>query len=130
MLDWGSVLFGIPRMLLTPQPWSIVPEYEFLIPSAVVNWLMFPATIGGLLFLWKRGTVAWLMILYAMLSVVVYGAFPDLQGPRHRIQFTPMLFWMQFHFLYVVVKSFLKLGKKESIQTHPALKSSEVSIRV
>lgn len=103
-VSFSTVSFGVPRMLLTPRPWSIDPHYSFLLFPSVVHWfLLFPAAIGGWR-LWQRSKWVRIPLIYLLLTLVLYGSFEELQGPRQRVQLTFILAWMQFHFLWIVVR--------------------------
>lgn len=98
-------LFGILRTMITPQPWSIAPNYTFLILPSICHWLLFfPAAFGGWM-LWNKSKELTFIIIYLLVTFWLYGAYDeDVQGPRQRFQVVPIIAWMQFHFLWVVLK--------------------------
>ena len=98
-----SVFVGTIRMMLTPQPWSIDPQYSYLILTSVMHVIWFiPAIAGGFL-LWQRSRQTRLLIIYLCIMIIMYGAFQELQGPRHRVQIVFIVAWMQFHFLWALL---------------------------
>ncbi|MBD2538443.1 hypothetical protein [Coleofasciculus sp. FACHB-SPT36] len=102
--NWTTILLGVIRMALTPQPWSIEPEYTFLFFPSILHWVLFiPAICGGWM-LWRCSREVKFLFVYLVLTLFLYGAFYELQGPRQRLQITPIIAWAQFHFLWVVLK--------------------------
>jgi hypothetical protein len=104
-LQPAALVAGIPRFLLTPQPWSVDPDYSYLTLPMILHWLLFPALLAGMLMLWSRPRVSTLLLIYAVMVTGVYASYPDLQGPRHRIQLIPILCWAQFHCLWALTHS-------------------------
>jgi hypothetical protein len=96
-----GLIVGPFRMLsLTPQPWSIQPEYTFLLISSILNWIFFvPALIGGWN-LWSKSKNASLLLVYLILSLMFYANFPGQDGPRHRVQLMFIIIWIEFHCLH------------------------------
>jgi len=96
---------GLVRFALTPRPWGLDQKYGFLILPACLHWLhLIPAIVGGW-YLWKRSSATRFLILYILVASLLYGGVDVLQGPRHRVQLTFVLAWMQFHFLYLCAVS-------------------------
>lgn len=105
LLQLGGVFSGVSRFLLTPQPWTIVSEYKFLLIPSIVNWLLFVPMVLGIALLWlsnRRFVRSY--IVFALLLIGLYGVFPELQGPRHRFVIYFVLSWAQFHTIYYVLK--------------------------
>lgn len=110
-LDFTQFITGLVRFPITPQPWSITPVYGFLFLPSIMHWLLIlPALYGGIL-LWRRSPVASLLLLYALVLWSFYAAFPGLQGPRHRVQITFVIAWMQFHFLWLLIRSTVRQAR-------------------
>jgi hypothetical protein len=98
--DLQSLLFGVIRMSLTPQPWSIEPSYTFLFIPSILHWLfLFPTIWSGYL-LWHHSKEMKLLIIYLIIVYIFYGVIDELQGPRHRVQIIPINAWLQFHFVW------------------------------
>ncbi|OQW92596.1 MAG: hypothetical protein BWK78_01235 [Thiotrichaceae bacterium IS1] len=113
-LSYTGIFYGIFRMALTPLPWSIDISYSFLLVPSIIHWiLIIPAIFAGIN-LWRQSTVARLLILYLMIALVFYGATEELQGPRHRVQVTFIVAWLQFHALWMVFHSLFKNSNHSS----------------
>ncbi len=101
---WQVALGGV-RMLLTPQPWSVSPEHGFLLLPSILHLVMLlPAAVGAA-WLWQRSPFLRLPLLYSLLIVCLFAAFPAQQGPRHRLQIVFMLAWSQFTFVWQVLRA-------------------------
>lgn len=100
--DPASIVSGGIRFLLTPQPWSIDPGYQFLTLSSVLHLALFgPAILGGIE-LWKKSPAFRLLAIYLAVTVVFYGFVDVLQGPRHRLQVAFIFSLAQWHFFVAV----------------------------
>lgn len=107
-----SLVVGPFRMLsLTPQPWSIQPQYTFLFIPSILNWVFFLPTLIGGWNLWNQSKKGCLLLIYLIISLMFYASFPGQDGPRHRVQLIFIIVWMQFHYLYKI------LYKKVVIET-------------
>lgn len=102
-LSPGSVLLGLVRFTLSPQPWSIEPEYTFLLLPAALHWLLFVPALGSAYLLWQRSPGAALVLVYLAVTTAVYALIPELQGPRHRVQIIFIWAWMQYHAIYLML---------------------------
>lgn len=101
---WQVALGGV-RMLLTPQPWSVSPEHGFLLlPSILHAVMLVPAAVGAV-WLWQRSPFLRLPLLYSLLIVCLFAAFPAQQGPRHRLQIVFMMAWSQFTFVWQLLRA-------------------------
>lgn len=110
-LNFSQFITGLVRFPITPQPWSITPVYSFLFLPSIMHWLLIvPAIYGGWL-LWRRSPVAAILLLYAMVLWSFYAAFPGLQGPRHRVQIAFVIAWMQFHFLWLLIRNTMQQSR-------------------
>ena len=107
-LELASIPYGMLRMILTPQPWSIEPDFMHLYIPSLLHWLFLPLTFLGGLLLWQSSREMRLLILYLMISIMFYGSFDLLQGPRHRIQISFIVAWIQFHACWVLLTSVLE----------------------
>lgn len=89
-------LIGSARYVLTPIPFHYEPQYSFLVFSSLVNWLLFPFFIIGIVTCFKTKNISkeyLLFVIYLSINVIFYGLFTELQGPRHRIH---LLFLFSF----------------------------------
>ncbi|MGK5090830.1 hypothetical protein WDW89_02300 [Deltaproteobacteria bacterium TL4] len=117
----GSLIPGLFRFLLTPRPWGIDEGSSFLLLPAIFNWFFFIFTLFGALLLWKkRSKEVNLMLLFFLAVCLLFAAFAGQQGPRHRFQLTFGIAWMQYHCLWIFLKS-LYSGNKMSPSNEKAL---------
>ncbi len=96
---------GLVRMLLTPQPWSVSPEYGFLLLPSMLHLLMLVPAVVGAMILWRDSPMLRLPIVYAVLVLVLFAAFPGQQGPRYRHQVVFVLVWAQFTFIWQLLRA-------------------------
>ncbi len=99
-LSPGSLIVGITRIILTPQPWSVSEANGFLLIPSVLHLVMLPATAIGLVLLWRELPVSRLPVLYALLVLGIFAIFPLQLGPRHRYQVVFVTCWAQVHTLW------------------------------
>jgi hypothetical protein len=119
-LNLGSrIILGTVKMALSPQPWSIDPNYSFLLLPSLLHWLMLIPTVIGCFMLWHEVPRARVPIVYLLVALVAYGAgLDELQGPRHRVQLIFIYAWGQFHFLWYLLP---RTACKPSTAGYPAL---------
>ncbi|HAS8318999.1 TPA: hypothetical protein I7714_06300 [Vibrio vulnificus] len=100
-LNFGfETIAGISRFVITPLPWKIEDSYSFLILSSLLHFVFFiPAIIGGTQLIYKYKEF-YLITLFSIICLFIYGSFPELQGPRHRIQLSFVIIWFQYHSIY------------------------------
>lgn len=113
---------GLVEFLLTPRPWGISRDYEFLTVSAGVHWLLFPVALWGALWLWRRGgRLVRLPLLYGAVLVAFYACVPLLAGPRHRYQMVFVLVGLQGAGLYALAREGLagRLGPRRVEDPQP-----------
>jgi hypothetical protein len=116
-LSTGDWLLGPIRMVLTPQPWSILPSASFLLIPAWFHWtFILPALVAGYI-LFRRNLWFRYGAIYYATCILFYGLIPDLAGPRQRYQAVWAMAWAQFHFAWILAHlSQKKVGssRKES----------------
>ena len=100
----GAAPKGMLRFLLSPQPWSVDPQYSFLIVPSVLHWLLFGPAIAAAVLLWRSRPSARLPLLYLASAAALYSLIPLAQGPRHRVQTVFVLAWLQYHALWVLAR--------------------------
>lgn len=113
-----SIAIGTIRQSLTPQPWSIVPEYTYLLIPSILHVVFYlPAVVGSWL-LWRRGPKEISFLLMYLGMVILLGAGAEmLQDPRRRVQVIFIIVWVQFHFLWVTARLWRKShSPKQSIK--------------
>jgi len=96
LLDFGGLAQSGLAFLVTPRPWGIRPDYEFLRIPALLHWATLPLLPLGAWRMWRTHRYLQPLVLYAGLTVAFYSTVPWLVGPRHRLQLAFVLAWMQF----------------------------------
>lgn len=95
--NFVTPLYGIPRMFLTPIPFNSEEAYAFLDLPQVIHWALTPVLFYGVIRLWRRRTMtARFVVIYFVLTLIFYGSFDELQGPRHRYQLEGLIALFQF----------------------------------
>lgn len=111
LIDWNSIIshlnfsgipYGLIRIILTPQPWSVESKYSFLFFPSVFQWLFVVPSVLGVFWLWRSSREARLLILFSCCILLLYAMFLAEQGPRHRLQVVYMFSWGLFHFAWVI----------------------------
>lgn len=103
-LNPSGLMYGVIRFALTPQPWSVSDEYSFLLIPSYLNWIFFvPALLGGIM-MYKKNKQTRLFLYYLLAVFLLYSVFPAEQGPRHRLQVIFIFAWMQFHFIWAILR--------------------------
>lgn len=127
-LSIGSrIVLGTAKMALSPQPWSIDPNYSFLLLPSLLHWVLFVPTVIGCIMLWHDVPRARVLIVYLLTALVVYGAgLDELQGPRHRVQLIFIYAWAQFHFLWYLLP---RTVSNLSLVSYPASQLDHLSGR-
>ncbi len=93
----GNPLKGSVRFIATPIPFHTQPAYAFLNLPQSVFWALLPLQFYGLVAVWRHGALTGrFMVIYCTALTVLYGAFPTLQGPRHRVQIDGLLAMFQY----------------------------------
>lgn len=100
----SDVVFGWIRTLLSPQPWSTQRAYGFLQVPAILHLATLPLAVYGAALLARGRSELRFLMLYAALLLVPVAAYPELQGPRHRIQIMFLVAWAQFHGAYAAAR--------------------------
>ena len=104
----GNAPVGLVDFLLTPRPWGIVRDYQFLLIPSCVHWLLMPVTAWGVIWLWRWGDVSVrLPVIFAAILVAFYACVPLLAGPRHRFQLVSVLVAAQVAGIYALAREFL-----------------------
>jgi len=115
-----SVIEGVTRMLLSPQPWAIESHYGFLLLPSALNLIFLLPGVLGAVWLWRYARPTRLLLIYFLLVVILFAAFPEEQGPRHRVQVSFVLAWAQFHFCWIAwqrIAGRLRQARWESVPT-------------
>lgn len=96
-LSPGNAMVGGVRILLTPQPWSIDLNYEYLLLPSVLHLVFLLPALAGVAGLWRRLPGARLSIAFYLTIILVFALFLKQQGPRHRYQVVFVLVWGLVH---------------------------------
>lgn len=110
-LQAGDLAFGWLRTLISPQPWSLQRDYGFLLVPSTINVALLPMLGVGLYVMWRQFKDLRFALLYAAILLASVAAYPELQGPRHRIQILFLLAWAQFHGLYLAASVLARLRR-------------------
>lgn len=119
-LSAANLAFGWLRTLLSPQPWSLQPGYGFLLVPSVLHFATLPFLAWGTWALIRRPGPARFLFAYAALVLMSVAAYPELQGPRHRIQLLFLIAWAQFHGAFLVMHAFVSAGRGPRREEVPA----------
>jgi hypothetical protein len=107
-IDFDSILLGL-KMTLTPRPWGIDPEYQFLFIASFFHWLFYFPMLIGIVMMWRQYPQVRILLIYFTVVVLFYGSYTEGLGPRQRLQVSFIYAWAQFHFCrYYLLKYFRK----------------------
>lgn len=98
----------IMRFLLTPRPWSLSPEYGFLMVGAIAHICLIGVSLFGLgimAYRERHQEGGWLLI-YFICMLVIFGLAPEVAGPRHRVQIDFVLIIGQFYIGLMLMTEF------------------------
>ncbi len=102
-LNVVGIVVGMIHFVLTPQPWSIEPNYSFVFIPSVLHWIFAVPAAVGMWLAWRRSRNLRLLVIYFVVVTLFYAAVPDLQGPRQRLQVSFIWAWFEFHFFYLIL---------------------------
>lgn len=115
-LIFSSIFQNIIQFSLTPQPWSIGKAYTFLLFPSIFHWCFIIPAIISFFIIWRHYSKARIFLIYLLFIILFYAATPILQGPRERFQIVPILAWLQFHFVWILLSHLNKvINKQESV---------------
>src|SRR6185437_3036427 len=93
----GNPLTGVVRFIATPIPFHTQPNYAFLDLPQLFFWVMLPFQFYGMVAAWRsKKMTARFMVIYFLMMTLLYGMFPTLQGPRHRVQIDGLIVVFQY----------------------------------
>ena len=96
---------GVLRFMLTPIPFHTQPQYAFLNLPQVFFWAMLPLQLYGIVSVWRsKKMTGRFMVIYFVMMTLLYGAFPTLQGPRHRVQIEGLIVIFQYMGILALVR--------------------------
>jgi len=91
-----GIIFSLGKAILSPTPWSIVPEYSFLTIPALLHLIATPFAVVGGIWLSRANRLCALLVIYFLLILLLVAFQPEYFGPRHRFQGSSCLILMQF----------------------------------
>ncbi len=101
----GDPVTGIVRFIVTPIPFHTQPAYAFLNLPQLVFWILLPLEFYGIVAIWKKGSMTGrFMVIYFVMMTLLYGMFPTLQGPRHRVQLDGLIVVFQYFGILALVR--------------------------
>lgn len=108
LANFGSLGFGLAKVVLSPLPWNISDPAGYLLVSATLHILFLPVTAIGGYFLWKQGLEGRIIVFVYVIGLIAYATQPMVNSPRHRAPFLVMEILMQFEFLCWLVNGGLR----------------------
>jgi len=117
----GNPLTGVVRFIATPIPFHTQPNYAFLNLPQLFFWVMLPFQFYGMVAAWRRKKMtARFMVIYFLMMTLLYGMFPTLQGPRHRVQIEGLIVVFQFIGVLALMRNRFRRKRRYLIVTpHP-----------
>ena len=115
----SSLPYGLVHFWLTPQPWSLSPEYTFLLLPSMLHWIFLGPALMGAVLLWRRSSLGRLTLIFLGLVIILYAVSPEAQGPRQRVEITFVLAWMQFHLLWVLTQGAVRRRLAQPAASQP-----------
>jgi hypothetical protein len=101
----GNPATGIVRFIATPIPFHTEPRYTFLNLPQLFFWILLPLQFYGIVAAWRgRKMTARYMVIYFVMMTLLYGMFPTLQGPRHRVQLDGLIVVFQYYGILALVR--------------------------
>jgi len=85
----GNPIYGIVRFFLTPQPWYVSGSYIYLLIPSILNWVVIPFTLFGIISLLRIRGLTKLLLIYYLAILIFYGVYSphgQATGPRHKLQ--------------------------------------------
>ena len=108
-----SILMAL-KMTLTPRPWGLDTEYQFLFIASLFHWLFYFPMLIGIVLMWRQYPQVRILLIYFAIIMLFYGSFTEGLGPRQRFQISFIYAWAQFHFCRCYL---LKYFRKKSISS-------------
>ena len=117
----GNPFTGVVRFIATPIPFHTQPNYAFLDLPQLFFWVMLPFQFYGMVAAWRRKTMTTrFMVIYFLMMTLLYGMFPTLQGPRHRVQIDGLIVVFQYIGVLALLRSrFRRKPRYLVVASHP-----------
>ena len=100
-----SLPANLLKFLLTPAPWQVSPNYEFLILDAIQHWALFPFMLLGALYGFMNQPKLRPLFVYAAFLILLYAAVPAQTGVRYRFQLIFIIAPCQLYGLHIFFMS-------------------------
>jgi hypothetical protein len=100
-----SLPANLLKFLLTPAPWQVSPNYEFLILDAIQQWALFPFMLLGALYGFMNQPKLRPLFVYAAFLILLYAAVPAQTGVRYRFQLIFIIAPCQLYGLHIFFMS-------------------------
>jgi len=98
-----NTITGFLRILATPRPWGVNENFTFLVPAAILHWLLLPAAIlFGLRLAYHHKNIR-LISIFLLVFISFYSIFDNLVSARIQFQIVFIFTVFQFHALYRLV---------------------------
>jgi hypothetical protein len=122
----GDPLTGVVRFIATPIPFHTQPNYAFLDLPQLFFWVMLPFQFYGMVAAWRRHTMTTrFMVVYFLMMTLLYGMFPTLQGPRHRVQIDGLIVVFQYLGVLALLRSRFRRKRRYLVVTSRPLDEDE-----
>jgi hypothetical protein len=124
----GDPLSGVVRFIATPIPFHTQPSYTFLDLPQLFFWVMLPFQFYGMVAVWRRKKMtARFMVVYFVMMTLLYGMFPTLQGPRHRVQLDGLIAIFQYIGILALLRSRFRKKRRYLLVMPQSLHADEPS---
>lgn len=108
---FSNPIIGIIRFILTPLPFHMANGYNFLLFPSLIDFLLLPLFFYGIYLFYKiKSKYKYLILIYFFIVIIFYGSFPELAGPRHKIQIFSFIILFQGLGIIKIIKQIV--GKK------------------
>lgn len=107
---YTNPIFGSIRFLLSPIPFNTEYKYSFLDFPLLISWILYIFTFYGFFIMLKSDNKFFkIFLIYFVITVLFYGSYEELQGPRHRMQITFIIIIMSY---FGLIKTYFNIYKK------------------
>lgn len=114
-VDMLSAVPGAFRMALTPRPWVLNETSSFLVIPSILHWLFFIPSLWSAWKLSRRSKEISLLLIYLLVILLFYGSYEAIQGIRQRFQVSFIISWIQFHFIWLILRKKIPPSKPKRL---------------
>ena len=118
MSHFSNPIIGTIRFILTPLPFHMYNGYNFLLFPSLIDFLLLPFFFYGIYLFYKiNSKYKYLILIYFFIMIIFYGSFPELAGPRHKIQIFQFIILFQGLGIIQIIKQIVdkKYNAKNNI---------------